>query len=197
MILRPNQVASLESGSPYAMLVDASTTLRPASINIDTSSSSATVTKLATETANTKTSQQSSSARFSAADVAGAAVGVGGSLLLALGGAIAVIFNLRRKLKRSREQNGATRDPALHKQQSLSASTPAAPGYTPFASSSSPAWDPPGVFHTPTTMTKLQHGGVQYQQGNGQFGRHEVDNSEIREMSNAREVAEMESQQHI
>ena len=93
-ILRGNQVAALEGGSSsVAILVEPTTTLTPAT-NDSASSPSGSTSSSATQSSSASASTTSASQAFTAGDIAGAAVGVGVPLLLALIGAIVMFCRL-------------------------------------------------------------------------------------------------------
>ena len=163
IILRGNQVAALEApGSSVAMLVEPTTVLTAVQDTAGQARVTVTATSLATGAA-------AGAGGFTAADVAGAAVGVGAPLLIALVFMGIVILRQRRQLTDARnviaEKEKMDRDVHLHHE----------PGYTKSA--------PTFVSPLPATTTAYQqHGRFQ-----------EMENNHINEMSNNGILSEMEA----
>jgi len=106
LLLRPTMVAKLEGATSSAMTIAPTDTLTVASASStsgSTNADAATVTITATATANSSDSPSKSlgNDQYSVGAVAGAAVGVGIPLLIALVGAILVILNQRKQLRRT------------------------------------------------------------------------------------------------
>ena len=129
IVLRDYQVAALQQGpSSTAFLLEPTSTFAPANVtssdtcnnaSAGTSGDTSTASNSATVQTVTITATPSASTRaagFTAADVAGAAVGVGVPLLLALIGAAFMIFNLRRRLKKESDAGEARRQQSYHGQ---------------------------------------------------------------------------------
>jgi hypothetical protein len=160
IILRGDQVAPLEApGASVAILVEPTTTLYPAKDSSDK-----------TKVTVTATSTVTSGGGFTAADVAGAAVGVGAPLLVAMVCMIMVIIGQRRRLKEAKnvavEREKVDRDAYMRYQPAL---IQPAPTY-----SSSPI-SPPSI-------------------ANQQYGRfQEMENNHINEMSNDGVLSEMDA----
>ena len=160
IILRGDQVAPLEApGASVAILVEPTTTLYPAKDSSDKTKVTVTATSTAT-----------SGGGFTAADVAGAAVGVGAPLLVAMVCMIVVIIGQRRRLKEAKngavEREKVDRDAYTRYQPAV---IQPAPTYT-----SSPI-SPPSIAHQ-------------------QYGRfQEMENNHINEMSNDGVLSEMDA----
>ena len=103
-VLRAEQVAPLQQGgSPVAMLVQPSTTLRPVEGAL-VNGAPANTTGSANGVAAASAASTNPDGQYTVGDIAAAAAGAGGPLLLALIGALIAIFNLRRKLRKAKKQ---------------------------------------------------------------------------------------------
>lgn len=159
VVLRGNQVASLEAPSAsVAMLVEPTTTLSIAKDAPDQPKVTVTATSLAT-----------AGGSFTAADVAGAAVGVGAPLIVALVCMGLVILRQRRNLKEAKdalvERERMDRDAYMRFE----------PKYM----------QPAPNFVSPVSATTTAH---------QQYGRfQEMDNNHISEMNNDGMLSEMEA----
>ncbi|KAK5112849.1 hypothetical protein LTR85_011076 [Meristemomyces frigidus] len=97
LILRGSMVAELQDGQSVALELSPSATLSAEqSTNTSGAASTITVTAAANTTSSTTTNDAN---QYTAADVAGAAVGAGVPLLLGLAGAFFIIIHQRKKLR--------------------------------------------------------------------------------------------------
>jgi hypothetical protein len=162
VVLRGNQVASLEGPSAsVAMLVEPTTTLTIAKDAPDQTKVTVTATSLAT-----------AGGSFTAADVAGAAVGVGAPLIMALVCMGLVILRQRRNLRGAKN--------ALVEREKMGGDA-----YMRFE----PTYmQPAPAFVSPVSATTTTH---------QQYGRfQEMDNNHIIEMNNDGMLSEMEARSH-
>lgn len=158
-VLRSSQVTNSSDGSSQALSVGPDTVLTLAAGTAATSSSSASTTAAAAAPSVSETSADnnkdtsSSHGKFSAGAVAGAALGTGIPLLLALLGALFVIFRQRRQIKNlgQQEKSVASHSPQSHTpspgQAQVSPQYQQQPYYAPSSSVGSPHYNnPPPAF---------------------------------------------------
>ena len=168
VVLRGDQVAPLEAkDSSVAMLIEASTILTAEG---DASDDSAVGTHTVTVTATSKSSLET----FSAADVAGAAVGAGVPFLIALLGAVVLIFHQRRKMKEMKSALAERENMERSAYGRIMQRQPSAP-----------------IYGASSVSNQLNHHHVQ------QHGRFvpEMENSNINEMGTETRVLEIDSRQ--
>lgn len=194
-ILRGEQVAPLQGGDSVAMSLGPRTTLTADGVAAGGSSNGTGGT--VTITASPDSSGSSADAGYTVADVAGAAAGAGGAFLLAFIGALIVIFNLRRKirkLKNEQKENAEKLAKAHHHSFGGMAHSPA-PRYTsPLASPPAMQYNAGGAYFAGYDQPKVSHDDYRpspTSHRNQPIG--EMDDREIREMGSGGAVWEMDA----